>query len=352
LSAIPLVLLWLSVHPEQRGSASWLQNKKESLPSAYTGNTSDNDAQKIGSLAKPDVQRPTVTATVISAKTVPITPNTAHHEGEALVQPLTKDIHFIHIPKCGGTTMTTLLRQIQCHADPVANADCCLNPGFCDWHAHRRCSTIKGCINHFPQRKFIYKPMHSISLFREPISRILSAFFYRGHSPNLDFFQVRPEFKLIKEGKLPRVSFKQYIEMPEYQNIQTRMLGADSFPYRNVTVTDEVFERAVDAVQHLFFVGLQEEFTLTAQTLLRKVNASIPYEVKKERDQKNEKLDRKKSDLRADGPLMQRAREVNRYDVQLYAAVVRKFCDQLRSFPDLYEEVLRSKKVRCPAQDS
>lgn len=80
-------------------------------------------------------------------------------------------IHFIHIPKCGGTTMTTLLRQIQCTADPDRNSDCCLNPGFCDWHAHRRCSTIMGCINHFPNRKFIYKPMKSIAVFREPISR-------------------------------------------------------------------------------------------------------------------------------------------------------------------------------------
>lgn len=61
-------------------------------------------------------------------------------------------IHFIHIPKCGGTTMTTLLREIQCKADSERNKDCCLNPGFCDWHAHRRCSTIMGCINHFPNR--------------------------------------------------------------------------------------------------------------------------------------------------------------------------------------------------------
>jgi hypothetical protein len=104
-------------------------------------------------------------------------------------------IHFIHIPKCGGTTMTTLLRQIQCAADPARNADCCLNPGFCDWHAHRRCSTIMGCINHFPNRsvisrllfmlltpgttllvyvmsrKLIYKPMKSIAVVREPIAR-------------------------------------------------------------------------------------------------------------------------------------------------------------------------------------
>lgn len=70
--------------------------------------------------------------------------------------------------------------------------------------------------------------------------RILSAWFYRGHSPNLDFFQVRPEFKAIKEGKRPRVTFAEYIEMPEYQNIQTRMLGCDSFPYRNITITEKV----------------------------------------------------------------------------------------------------------------
>lgn len=61
-------------------------------------------------------------------------------------------IHFIHIPKCGGTTMTAVLRQIQCSVDPIKNTDCCLNPGFCDWHAKRRCATIEGCINHIPNR--------------------------------------------------------------------------------------------------------------------------------------------------------------------------------------------------------
>lgn len=70
--------------------------------------------------------------------------------------------------------------------------------------------------------------------------RILSAWFYRGHTPNNDFFQVRPYFKDIRDGKLPKVKFQEYIEMPEYQNIQTRMLGADSFPYRNITITETV----------------------------------------------------------------------------------------------------------------
>lgn len=67
-----------------------------------------------------------------------------------------EEIHFVHIPKCGGTTMTAVLREIQCLRDTVKNTDCCLNPGFCDWHAFRRCASIKGCINHFPQRLVSY----------------------------------------------------------------------------------------------------------------------------------------------------------------------------------------------------
>ena len=75
----------------------------------------------------------------------------------------------------------------------------------------------------------------SISFFR-----ILSAWFYHGHNPNNDFFQVRPYFKEYREGIRPKCVFEEYVEMPEYQNVQTRMLGADSFPYRNVTITNEV----------------------------------------------------------------------------------------------------------------
>ena len=103
------------------------------------------------------------------------------------------------------------------------------------------------------------------------IVRLISAYFYRGHSPNNDFFQVRPEFKEIREGKRPKVcilgcmsfaylhyieyiftifigfqvSFAEYLEIHEYNNIVTRMLGADSFPYRNVTVDEKVGASAI-----------------------------------------------------------------------------------------------------------
>ena len=80
-------------------------------------------------------------------------------------------IHFIHVPKCGGTTMTTALRQVMCEVDPIKNRDCCINPGFCDHNSNRRCSVIKGCINHFPNRPFIFRDMPTVTLFRDPVSR-------------------------------------------------------------------------------------------------------------------------------------------------------------------------------------
>lgn len=59
-------------------------------------------------------------------------------------------------------------------------------------------------------RPFLFQKLPSITIIREPISRLISAFFYRGHSPNLDFFQVREEFKLIKDGLKPKVYINTY----------------------------------------------------------------------------------------------------------------------------------------------
>ena len=101
--------------------------------------------------------------------------------------------------------MTAILRKMACNIDPIRNIDCCTNPGFCENNDGRSCKSIKGCVNHLPQREWIFRDPPSLTILREPTSRLLSAWFYRGHSPNLDFFQVRPEFKEIKLGLRPKV---------------------------------------------------------------------------------------------------------------------------------------------------
>lgn len=59
---------------------------------------------------------------------------------------------FIHIPKAGGTTFTTILRELQCLQDPKKHSDCCRNPGSCYIKVYRRCISILGCVSHHPRR--------------------------------------------------------------------------------------------------------------------------------------------------------------------------------------------------------
>jgi hypothetical protein len=182
---------------------------------------------------------------------------------------------------------------------------------------------------------------------REPTSRLISAYFYRGHSPNNDFFQVRPYFKDVRDGKLPKVEFPEYIEMPEYQNIQTRMLGADSFPYRNITITKQIFESAADALDGIFFVGIQEAYEISVKVLLREMNMShITIPIEKERDMNTKSLVEQKNKIKNNAQLMARVRALNAEDIALYTMGVQKFCVTTKQYPDLLLQ-LKQKTSIC-----
>ena len=88
------------------------------------------------------------------------------------------DFHFIHIPKCGGTSMTAVLREVACNIDPERNSDCCTNPGFCDWHAFRRCASIRGCINHIPQRYCSWDVIDAIDVIDIDVCRNFQLLLY------------------------------------------------------------------------------------------------------------------------------------------------------------------------------
>mmetsp|Transcript_22266 Transcript_22266/g.26786 ORF Transcript_22266/g.26786 Transcript_22266/m.26786 type:complete len:631 (+) Transcript_22266:103-1995(+) len=68
----------------------------------------------------------------------------------------------------------------------------------------------------------------SITVIRHPFHRAASAYFYRGHSPNYDVFDLRPGLWLPPHIQRANVTLREYFSLPEYQNILTKMFGHDS----------------------------------------------------------------------------------------------------------------------------
>lgn len=95
-----------------------------------------------------------------------------------------KGMHMVHVPKCGGTSMTKILRRMACvlNGGTAQSYDCCHRPGFCGVPEQRTCKAIRGCTMHFPNLRFAKIHMTpSITVLREPLPRVLSAWLYRCH---------------------------------------------------------------------------------------------------------------------------------------------------------------------------
>lgn len=107
--------------------------------------------------------------------------------------------------------------------------------------------------------------------------------------------------------------------MPEYQNIQTRMLGNDSFPYRNITINEDMFCSAVEALDNIYFVGLLEAYDISVDILIREFGVDIKPSDIKERDQSSGKIKEEKDAIKKNDQLMARLKEFNHYDRDLYS---------------------------------
>ncbi|KAH8058053.1 acid phosphatase [Aureococcus anophagefferens] len=67
---------------------------------------------------------------------------------------------------------------------------------------------------------------HSLTVVRHPFARAVSAFYYRGHSPNYDVFDLRPGLWVRPWIKRADVNLREYLALPEYANVLTKMFGA------------------------------------------------------------------------------------------------------------------------------
>ena len=66
--------------------------------------------------------------------------------------------------------------------------DCCM-VGWCDWQKGMTCQNIHGCTNHIPRLyKWLHRPLPSVTILRNPVTRFVSAWHYRCHHPNCTAF--------------------------------------------------------------------------------------------------------------------------------------------------------------------
>eukprot|EP00912_Choanoflagellata_sp_UC4_P000289 UC4_evm8s179 len=264
------------------------------------------------------------------------------------------EIHFIHVPKCGGTSLTASLRRFMCDKFKrskglIGAEDCCINPGFCEKSIGQSCKSIAGCQMHFPHLKtFARSKLPIVTMLRHPVSRAVSGWFYHCHNPNSDCFDVREEFDGPNQNKRRRkkpyktFSFDEYLDMQEYSNVYIQMFALDSHPYKSPIdhVEEHMVSQAANVLNEARFVGIQEAYDASMILLAHEFNVDPSLiELRKMRKngldcskEKNSKKERCiiKFDIESTGSTRRKKIiDANKEDIALYYFAVRKFCARI-----------------------
>mmetsp|Transcript_45679 Transcript_45679/g.92208 ORF Transcript_45679/g.92208 Transcript_45679/m.92208 type:complete len:515 (+) Transcript_45679:73-1617(+) len=274
----------------------------------------------------------------------PEKPKYAALEGGALVQGderLTR-IHFVHPPKSGGTTFGQVVIAASCELNSAFrdSLDCCSAPA--DWCAENcepipDCKAIYGCslchCHHIPRLHRMADAHYSVTIIRHPMTRYISGYFYRAHSPNWDRFNIRPGI-FSKHPTYPfKFSFDDYLAMPEYHNILVKMFSRDAFPYFNATLTQQDLDLSIKRLDTFVVVGLNEAYDASVQLLLALLGVTLrddqihlPAAMTSTYSGDHEKF---KAEVRDDHTLAARIQDANSVDAQLFEWSVDVFCKKL-----------------------
>ena len=191
------------------------------------------------------------------------------------------------------------------------------------------------------------RKIRAVTMVREPLGRVVSAWHYRCHNPNWDCFHVPgatqwSERKRADEQwhlKPPNAthagyaSFSDFLDMPHYQNVQVRMLGKDRFPYDAApVVADDVFA-AIDVATRTFaVVGVFELFDHSVALLGRLAGVPlVAADFERVRAQHSPQYGAFAAALAADDDLARRAFDANRHDATLHVWAASTLCGELRN---------------------
>lgn len=233
-------------------------------------------------------------------------------------------IIFLHLPKCGGTTLN---RLIEWEYNPLQVFS--VDPSFFRWSYWRLAKTpvsrlkhIRVFKGHMPYglHKRLSRHATYITVLREPIDRAISSYYY-ARSYKLD-----PQHRIANE-----VSLEEFIRTIPRENVQTKMLAGQTNGYDFLAgeCTQAMLDTAKQNLAESFsLVGLTERFdeSLILAKLL------FGWHIRQYADF-NVTPTRPKKDAVPEA-VRELIAERYRFDVQLYEYAEQLFAETLNKYAD------------------
>lgn len=160
---------------------------------------------------------------------------------------------FLHLPKTAGTTLNRLI-EWEYRLSEMYSVD----PVLFEWSAAhlrklpprrlRKTRMFKGHMT-FGLHEILPQPATYITVLRDPVERVLSAFYF------MRSYKLHPFYwKLRRENW----TIEQFVERSRRDNVQCKIVAGADY---NAPCTPEIFENAKDNLSHHFsVVGLSERF--------------------------------------------------------------------------------------------
>jgi hypothetical protein len=172
-----------------------------------------------------------------------------------------KALIFLHVPKTAGSSLTAILEEQYARERSYSTSFSGHHPnGSLDgFHAlpAARLVVLDLLYGHMPYglHQKLPRPADYITLLRDPVSRVISNYFFEGREPGSYLYEQ------VRSGAMDIDGYLDYVRELGIDNIQTRMIAGIYDPDGGPPLTQEIPARAQENLERNFaFVGLQEAF--------------------------------------------------------------------------------------------
>ena len=239
-------------------------------------------------------------------------------------------IVFVHLPKCGGTTLN---RLVEWEYSPTRI--CSIDPSFFRWSYRRilrwspqRLNRMKVFQGHMPfgLHRFLPQSATYMTVLRDPVDRGISEYYYAVSK------LIHPEHRTMKS-----LSLDAYIRMTPYANVQTKLLAGQDPGYDFLAgdCNEAILKKAkYNLSKHFSLIGLTENFEETLALAKIKFGWEIrnyaSFNVTKRRPKKDQ----------VPVEIRDAIAERYQYDMQIYQFALELFEEQTHRYRDRIDEEL------------